>query len=222
LTKHITKEPNRDNYIQFLNDFVEKLNLNQFVIAGNSIGGYIAWNYSVDYSHKVTQLILIDAVGYPQNLPWVVNFVNLPIFRTIASMITPRIFIDQNVRTIYGDKNKVTDELIDLYFDMVLSSDNRGAFIDLFRTLKIECSSSNLSKGITEIKVPTLLMWGKNDPWVPVEVVQDWERDLTSSQTIIYDGVGHVPMEEIPLQTANDAYRFLMVNDQSINKTIKK
>jgi len=209
LTKYLSSKPNLDTYMHFLYQLVQKLNLKDFFITGNSIGGYLAWNFSVRYPEKVNKLILIDAVGYPQNLPWIVNFVTKPVFRTIASMMTPRIFIDRNVKTIYGDKNKVTEELIDLYFDMVMSSDNRGSFINLFQTLKSQCSLNSLSKGITEIKVPTLLMWGKNDPWVPVDVLRNWERDLFSSHTIIYDGVGHMPMEEIPLLTAKDAFQFL-------------
>ncbi|MBF0450159.1 MAG: alpha/beta hydrolase [Candidatus Magnetomorum sp.] len=209
LTNQLPELFNRDMFVNFLNQFVEALDLKEFVIAGNSIGAYIAWNYALDYPKNVKKLILIDAVGYPQSLPWVVNFVNAPVLRNIASIMTPRIFIDQNVRTIYGDKNKVTEELIDLYYDMVMNSANRGAFVNLFRLLKTECSSENLSRGITEIKTPTLLMWGNDDPWVPVTVVKDWERDLHSSKTIIYNGVGHVPMEEIPEQTANDAYKFL-------------
>ncbi|MBF0204412.1 MAG: alpha/beta hydrolase, partial [Desulfamplus sp.] len=106
--------------------------------------------------------------------------------------------------------SKVTNELIDLYHDMLMNPQNRGVYIDVFRLLRQECSSSMLSYGINKIKAPTLLMWGKNDPWVPVKVVKDWERDLPLSKTIVYDGIGHLPMEEIPLQSAYDAHAFLV------------
>ncbi|KPA10864.1 Diacylglycerol O-acyltransferase [Candidatus Magnetomorum sp. HK-1] len=200
----------KDVCVDFLNQFFEALDLEKVDIAGNSIGGYIAWNYALKYPEKVNKLVLIDSVGYPQDLPRIVNFVNIPGMKKLASRITPRIFIEKNIKEIYGDKSKVTDELIDLYHDMLINQQNRGVFIDFFRLLKKESSSILLSEGINEIKAPTLLMWGKNDPWVPVTVVKDWERDLASSKTILYDGVGHLPMEEIPQQSAYDAHAFLM------------
>jgi len=196
--------------VDFLNQFFKALDLKKFDIAGNSVGGYIAWNYVLNYPEKVNKLILIDSVGYPQDLPRIVNFVNIPGMKKIASKITPRFFIEKNIREIYGDKSKVTDELIDLYHDMLINQQNRGVFVDFFRLLKQEASSIQLSQGINKIKTPTLLMWGKEDPWVPVNVVKDWERDLSTSKTIVYDGVGHLPMEEIPLQSAHDAHNFLM------------
>jgi len=196
--------------VDFLDQFFNTLEIEKFDIAGNSIGGYIAWNYVLNHPEKVNKLILIDSVGYPQNLPKIVNFVNIPGMKTLASKITPRIFIEKNIKEIYGDKSKVTDELIDLYHDMLINQQNRGVFVDFFRLLKKESSSIQLCQGINKIKTPTLLMWGKEDPWVPVNVIKDWERDLTLSKTIVYEGVGHLPMEEIPFQSANDAHAFLM------------
>ncbi|ETR74568.1 MAG: hypothetical protein OMM_06253 [Candidatus Magnetoglobus multicellularis str. Araruama] len=104
----------------------------------------------------------------------------------------------------------MTEALIDQYFDMVMNSDNRGVFIDIFRLLKTECASDDLCSGIKNIQSPTLLMWGKDDPWVPVDVVKRWEQDLVNFQTVLYDGVGHLPMEEIPQQSAYDAHSFLV------------
>ncbi len=210
LTTRLQSAPySRDLFLDFLNQFVETLGLEQIDIAGNSIGGYLAWNYAMQYPEKVNRLLLIDAVGYPQDLPRIMNFVNAPLIRNIAGHMAPWIFFEQSVRSIYGDKSKVTDQVIARYYDMASSSENRGAYVDVLRLLKNQCDSKALCSGIDTIKSKTLLMWGEKDPWVPVEIVKNWERDLVSSQTIIYDGVGHLPMEEIPRQSAKDAHLFL-------------
>ncbi|MDM8518157.1 alpha/beta fold hydrolase, partial [Desulfobacterales bacterium HSG16] len=211
LTEHFESEPySKELNIDFLNRFFESLGLEKFDIAGNSIGGYFAWNYALAYPEKVNKLVLLDPVGYPQDLPGIINFVNIPGLSNLAARVTPRIFIEKSIREIYGNKAKVTDELIDQYHDMLMNPQNRGVYVDIFRLLKQKASSTMLCHGINEIKAPTLLMWGKDDPWVPVGVVKEWERDLPLSKTIVYDGVGHLPMEEIPRQSASDTHAFLM------------
>lgn len=62
---------------------------------------------------------------------------------------------------------------------------------------------------VAQIKVPTLLMWGERDRWISPKHVPLWQRDLPGIQVKVYPGVGHIPMEEIPEQSAADAMRFL-------------
>jgi pimeloyl-ACP methyl ester carboxylesterase len=64
--------PNRLNqynfnyYNQFLDQLRLKLNVTQCIVAGNSLGGSIDWNYAIASPDKVKQLILLDASGYPK------------------------------------------------------------------------------------------------------------------------------------------------------------
>lgn len=199
----------RDTFVDVFNQFVHALGLDRFDIAGNSVGGYLAWNYAMQYPEKVNKLVLIDAVGYPQALPQIMKFINTPLIRPIAGRMAPRFFFERSVRSIYGNPEKVTDKLVQRYYDMVANAQNRGAYVDMLRLFKEQCHSKKLCSGIETITADTLLMWGKNDPWVPVDVISRWEKDLHSSQTIIYEGVGHLPMEEIPMRSAGDARRFL-------------
>ena len=60
-----------------------------------------------------------------------------------------------------------------------------------------------------QIKAPTLIMWGGEDPWVPVALSQRWNEDIRDSQVVVYPGAGHMPMEEIPDKTVMDAIAFL-------------
>lgn len=63
---------------------------------------------------------------------------------------------------------------------------------------------------MAQIKAPTLLMWGEKDRWISPRHVPLWQRDLPGIQVKTYPGVGHIPMEEIPQQSAADAMRFLL------------
>jgi pimeloyl-ACP methyl ester carboxylesterase len=60
------------------------------------------------------------------------------------------------------------------------------------------------------ISVPVLVLWGSRDNWLSVDHAAKFEKDLPNCTKIIYENVGHIPMEEIPEQSANDVRMFLM------------
>lgn len=51
-------------------------------------------------------------------------------------------------------------------------------------------------------------MWGDPDEWVPLEIMQQFKQALPNSPAIVYAGVGHLPMEALPVQTSRDAHAF--------------
>ena len=62
---------------------------------------------------------------------------------------------------------------------------------------------------LAAIKVPVLIMWGQEDNLIPVAAAHWFHKALPTSQLIIYPNVGHIPMEEIPDQSAEDVKRWL-------------
>ncbi len=87
---------------------------------------------------------------------------------------------------------------------------NKKAYVGVFAAMREMNHSKNLSTEIKNIKVPTLLMWGRKDEWIPVKYVKNWQKDLPGISSIVYEGAGHTPMEEIPVKTAGDASRFCL------------
>ena len=85
---------------------------------------------------------------------------------------------------------------------------NREALVNVFRTMKEQSTNEHLGDRIKDVETPTLLMWGSEDEWVPLSIMQQFHQALPNSQTIVYEGVGHMPMEELPVQTSRDAHSF--------------
>jgi pimeloyl-ACP methyl ester carboxylesterase len=109
------------------------------------------------------------------------------------------------LKQAYGDKSKVTDELIDRYYELNNRPGNGLAFYTIATTDYHPRTSE-----LPEIRTPTLIMWGREDrKWIDVSQAQLFEELLPNDQLIIYDGLGHLPMEEDPVKTAADAARFL-------------
>ena len=198
-------------YTIFLHSFLEKLKLEKFHLAGNSLGGNIAWNYAADYSGKVEKLILLDASGLPSNKsqPAIFKMAKTPIFNSLFLYITPKFLIKKNIEEVYEDDTKITDELINRYHKMALRVGNRQAFIDRAKTdFKLD-ASVNLDK-LKSIQTPTLLIWGAKDNWIPLDNGKRMDSIMVNSQLKVLENSGHVPMEENPKESLKLMKDFLL------------
>jgi pimeloyl-ACP methyl ester carboxylesterase len=198
-----------DGAVNLFEKIVTEMKLEKFYLAGNSLGGYISWKYTLKNPNKVEKLILIDSVGFPQELPGIIAFASNPVVRPFARHAIPRYLIDRSVMQVYGDKSKVTKELQDRYFELAMREGNKGGMIDVFTEFRRQSKDKHLSDGIKDIKPPTLVMWGTKDTWIPFKYFASWKAELPNAKFIQYEGAGHTPMEELPDQTAHDADLFL-------------
>jgi pimeloyl-ACP methyl ester carboxylesterase len=193
-------------YTCFLRKFTEKLNLTNFDLAGNSLGGRIAWEFAATYPDQVRKLILMDAAGYPtgKSTPLVFQLAKNSIVSAVLLKITPRFFVKKNMIEVYDNDALVSDVLVDRMFDLTLREGNRQAFVDRAR-LPLGADTDRV-KMITD---STLIIWGENDPWISVSCADLFHKNLKNSQVAIIKNCGHVPMEERPGETAGLVRAFL-------------
>lgn len=193
--------PDRDysmtHYTAFLNDFLTTLGIKQCVLMGNSLGGQIAWNFALERPKMVTQLVLIDAAGYPKiskSTPIAFKLAQTPILNKLLTYLTPRFMVRASVENVYFDKSKVTDPLVERYFELTLGEGNRQAFVDRFKA----SGNADAYQNIKKIQQPTLVLWGAEDYLIPIENAYKFHEDLPNSTLVILEGTGHTPMEESP------------------------
>ncbi|MCH2082546.1 MAG: alpha/beta hydrolase [Saprospiraceae bacterium] len=202
--------PNRsykvDNYVEFLSAFAKKLRLDSFSLAGNSLGGLIAWNYAARHPDQIQKLILIDPSGFSQKKPASLAFrlAKNKFSSKILRYITPKSLFQKSLKEVYFDESKLKPDLLNRYYDLGLRTGNRQAFIDRANTKQ----NIDLSR-LQRIQAPTLIMWGKQDAWIPVEHAAQFQSAIKNAEVLIYDRAGHIPMEEIPELTVKDAISFL-------------
>ncbi len=196
------------HYTDFLKDFLTALGIKQCVLAGNSLGGQIAWNFTLEQPNTVTKLILIDAAGYPlhsKSVPIAFKLAKTPVLNKLLTFITPRFLVRSSVKNVYFDKSKVTDSLAERYFKLTLREGNRKAFVDRFSML----ADVNAYTNIKYIQQPTLILWGAQDLLIPVENAYRFQEDLPNNTLFILEDTGHTPMEESPLESIEPVIDFL-------------
>lgn len=201
-----------ERMIKVLGLLLDYLGVNQACLAGNSLGGYIAWNFALAQPQRVRKLVLIDPAGYHmQKVPWMIAAAALPGATVAMPMWMPRALIAQGIKEVYGEPSRIKPGVVDRYNDLTRRPGNRRAMMDIFRVLLNVNRTELHTTGarVAQIQTPTLLLWGERDRWISPTHVPLWQRDLPGIQVKTYPGVGHIPMEEIPQQSAADTLRFL-------------
>ncbi len=205
--------PNANNaysfayYNQFLDSFLVRLHIKQCMIAGNSLGGAIAWEYTVANPSTVKKLILIDAAGYPsKQSKGSIGFTiaSTPVINNLLLYITPKILVRKSLEGIYHDKARVTDAQVERFHDVAISEGNRKAALEIFKK-----GFEREPEKIKNITTPTLIIWGEFDNLIPVENAQLFHQQIKGSKLEILKNVGHVPMEENPKKVAELMASFL-------------
>jgi pimeloyl-ACP methyl ester carboxylesterase len=195
-------------YARFVVAVMDQLGVKQAVIAGNSLGGEVAWKTAVDFPDRVSKLVLVDAGGYAfkaQSMPIGFKLAQISALRPITSRLLPRGMIEASVRDVYGDPGKITPELIDRYFELTLRAGNREALNERFR----QHPFGQYAAEIKRIKQPTLIIWGMQDRLIPFENATHFQRDIAGSRLSTFEGLGHVPQEEAPELTVAPVQAFL-------------
>ncbi|MFZ5915037.1 MAG: alpha/beta fold hydrolase [Pseudomonadota bacterium] len=211
LTGRIANEDYSDEAaVAFVKAVTEKLDLYRFALAGNSWGGELAGAFALANPRRVTQLILIDAGGIPlpedgRKAPIAFQLMGKPVIGNMLAWITPRPIVAEAMHSIYGDPSKVSDGLIDLYHDMVRHEGNRQA-----TRLRVRLGQTDLLGGrLKDIRQPTLILWGAKDGLIPLSIGRQFDEEIPNSTLQVFEDAGHVPMEEIPAETAAAAEAFL-------------
>ena len=198
----------QDYYVEFVEKLLSKLGVKKCVLGGNSLGGGITWAYALAHPERVKKMILVDAGGYPmtsKSVPIAFQLARLPVLSSLFKYVTPRSIIEKSIHNVYVHDERITDELIDRYYDLALREGNRKAFIE---RMKVSITSDKYLK-IRTLTMPTLIIWGQQDELIPLTVGEQFHQDLANDTLLIFKDLGHTPMEEDPENTVMAVKNFL-------------
>lgn len=207
--------PNHDysgkGMTNFVAEFVDKIGLRKFALAGNSMGGGIAARFAETHPDRVTALILVDAAGMPSKMgdriPLAFKLLRQPWLQDVLAHADPKPLAREGLGKAIVRKSILTEQMIDLYSDMALLEGSRAATFERFNQLG---GDFNFVKDhVGALKMPVLILWGEEDHLIPVDAAHTWNKAIPGSKLIIYPATGHIPMEEVADKSAADVRTFL-------------
>ncbi|GMN02642.1 alpha/beta fold hydrolase [Erythrobacter sp. MTPC3] len=207
------------NFVEDIGEVADALDLDRFVLGGNSMGGKHALAFAAAYPERVGGLVLVDASGGPipdevrndeadddgggGNIGFTIA--RLPGINKIAEQITPRSLIAQSLEQTVSVKEVVDDAMIDRYWELLRFPGNRAATLARFSANYDPLTEAQ----IAAIQAPTLIIWGDEDRLIPLSAGRWLDQTMPNSDLVVYDGVGHLPQKEVPDATLADLRRWL-------------
>ncbi len=194
----------------FVDSFAAALQLPKFAVAGNSMGGGVAWQLAVRHPGRINALILIDAAGFPNdkppgNLPLAFKILQYPVGRAFLRNIDNRFLIRESLRTDVYDKSLITPALVDRWAEFQRAPGHRA----ILMSVNLGGQPADLAASLSAIKVPTLILWGDADPLLEPASARKFAAAIAGAQLISYAQVGHLPQIEIPARSSAAAAEFL-------------
>ncbi|PSQ00480.1 alpha/beta hydrolase [Halobacteriales archaeon QS_4_70_19] len=193
-------------YVEFLGAFLDELGIEECALAGNSRGGEVAWQFALDHPDRASALVLVDSMGFPLEVDDPLGLLELPVLPALLSRLTPRWLVRRSVRDVYGNPERVPDDLVDRYHDLLRREGNRDASLELVRR---DADPVHRHEELANLRVPTLVLWGEEDYWIPPRFAEKFADTIPDAEVVTYEDAGHAPMEEFPERTAADIRRFL-------------
>ncbi|OKJ97864.1 alpha/beta fold hydrolase [Amycolatopsis sp. CB00013] len=196
--------PDRDyrvrTYAGTIARFMTALGVPQFAVAGNSLGGNIAWNLALDAPERVDALVLINATGYPEKtLPAGLRLARNPLLRPLVRRWLPRGATERGLREAVGANSAIVDDaMVDRVHALTSRPGNRSAFVDFANT-----DQPDRSGDLPKIAVPTLVLRSASVDG------QHFARDIPGAHERVHTGGGHLLPEEDPDWVATAIREFL-------------
>ncbi len=182
-----------------VNAWMDAVGIAKATVAGNSLGGFIALRMALEHADKVERLVLLDSAGYEHDTPAMVSMTRMPMAEGLANLFWGPWMVRMTLRDVFYDQSLVTEERVNAYFDRLRTEGGMHALIRTGRMVK--GAFEPWTPRIREIRQPTLLIWGQNDPWVPLALGQRFRQDIADSVLAVLPLCGHMPQEEKPRLT---------------------
>ena len=177
------KEDDLEYLVNFLDKYIDNAGLKNVILVGNSLGGHVGILYTHRNLSNVRSLVLTGSSGLYEK-------------QTLGSF--PRrhskSFLRKHVANTFYDPAIATDELVDAVFEIV---GNNRKCLRIIRTSR-KTQNSYVTDLLPQIKLPVLLIWGREDNVTPPNVAEDFKRMLPNAELVFLSECGHAPMMEKP------------------------
>lgn len=192
---------------------LDNLGIEQANIVGSSYGGAVAATCALDYPDRLRNLVLVGSVTNNEVTKYLLlRLFGLPLVGDIVSpfLLGSRTLLRRRMKKVYERHSWVLDERrVEARHRPLRAANTHRAIIRTVRRWDAE----RIQRDAHLIRQPTLLIWGDNDPDVPLRHGQHLNREIDGSRLIVFRNCGHLPQEEYPIGFTEVVAEFFLEKD---------
>lgn len=189
-----------DFFTDFLGNFLQKLEIKKTHIIGSSLGGQITADFTSKNQDMIENLILVSPSGIMKHSTPALD-------AYVLAALYPNIEGAKNAfQMMAGPTKKVNDEIISDFVERMKLPNAKMAFMSTLLGLK---NAEVITKSLAKISAPSLIVWGENDPVIPIKYADDFVSSIKDCRFVTMDDCGHTPYVDDPKRFSKLVLDFL-------------
>ena len=208
-----------------LRDLMDTLGFERATLVGQSLGGGVAMQFAYQFPGRCERLVLVDSGGLGPEVTFYLRMLTLPGFEWVFPLFcTPRLRdAGRRIGTWLGRagvrSTPARQEVWRSYASLADAASRRAFFRSLRDVIDFRGQAvSALGRLHRAAKLPTLIVWGAQDPFIPVSHAVAAHEAIPGSRLEIFDGVGHYPHCEAPERFVKVLVDFVASTETSIDE----
>jgi 2-hydroxymuconate-semialdehyde hydrolase len=189
----------------YVRELLEDLAVQRFAVIGHDLGGVVAQLVAVDAGAEA--LVLLDSAAFDM---WPIEGVRM-IQATEVEQETPEL-VDQLVRLTFdlgsGQAGRITEDVLDAYLAPFAGDDGARGFFRAVRAID-GAGMAGRDDELAALDIPVFLLWGEDDPFIPIEVAERLNELITTSTLALLPGCSHFVTEDAPETIVPLVYEYL-------------
>jgi haloalkane dehalogenase len=195
-----------ERHVETVERFRRSAGLDTVVLVVHDTGGLIGLRWACDHPGAVSGLVISNTGFFPDG-QWAA------VAQTLRTPIQGEALVDSVSRDAFGTllaeaSTELDDAALDEYWKAFSSADARRGMLELYRSFDLD-ELAPYQRLLAELGVPTLVLWGEDDEYIPLDYASRFARQIPRSKLVVLDGVRHFLFDDAPERCAREVTAFL-------------
>ncbi|MBO4563473.1 MAG: alpha/beta fold hydrolase [Clostridia bacterium] len=181
-----------DEMAEFIERFMEALDINWAHMFGFSMGAGYVINFAKRFPDKVGRIVLLSPGGITAEMPSSIRSIDNRIFGGIAARMLSYKSVKKMLGECFFDLTNHTDDLVDEYYKPIATPESKR----VIRTCVSFYDDEEVIRNLRDINAETLILWGSEDKWHPTDMANLFQAVMPNVKYTLVRNAGHLAHEE--------------------------
>ena len=195
-----------ERHVEAVERFCSQIGLDRVLLVVHDTGGLIGLRWACDHPDAVGGLV-ISNTGFFPDIEWA---------EIAKAMRTPgqgEALVDSLSREGFATlleaaSSEFDEDALDEYWKAFTTAEGRRGMLELYRSFDLD-ELKPYQRKLAALGVPTLILWGQQDEFLPVDYASRFAREIPNSKLVLLEGVRHFLFEDEPERCAQEVVDFL-------------